>query len=254
MMSRKHLPDRRRSEILELELHGLRYTASFSCFADGGVAEVFLQNHKPGSQSDANARDAAVAASLALQFGCPLETLQRAVLRDENGNASTPLGAALDLIAADRGGQAVKILGVDPGIHGGLAIVVIDDGAAPQLVDAIDIPVAGVGAKERVDVLASACLARHPSTAARVNRTRASDAETRSFDRASNTDVPPAQSRRSSRAVQFRRRSSSRQPGKNSTGFAEARRNLDANARSSSFSPPTRCSPARKITVALRRR
>ena len=39
-----------------------------------------------------------------------------------------------------------------------------------------------------------------------------------------------------------------------STDFAEARRNLDANARSSSFSPPTRCSPARKITVALRRR
>jgi crossover junction endodeoxyribonuclease RuvC len=48
----------------------------------------------------------------------------------------------------------MKILGVDPGIHGGLAIVVIDDGAAPQLIDAIDIPVTGVGAKERADVLA----------------------------------------------------------------------------------------------------
>jgi crossover junction endodeoxyribonuclease RuvC len=47
-----------------------------------------------------------------------------------------------------------KILGVDPGIRGGLAIVSINDGAAPQLVDAIDIPVTGVGAKERVDVLA----------------------------------------------------------------------------------------------------
>jgi crossover junction endodeoxyribonuclease RuvC len=48
-----------------------------------------------------------------------------------------------------------SILGVDPGIRGGLAIVAIDaNGAAPQLVDAIDIPVAGVGAKERVDVLA----------------------------------------------------------------------------------------------------
>jgi predicted RNase H-like nuclease (RuvC/YqgF family) len=33
----------------------------------------------------------------------------------------------------------VKILlGVDPGIHGGLAIVAIDDGAAPQLIDAIE--------------------------------------------------------------------------------------------------------------------
>jgi Holliday junction resolvasome RuvABC endonuclease subunit len=48
----------------------------------------------------------------------------------------------------------VKILGVDPGIRGGLAIVSINDGAAPQLVDATDIPVTGVGAKERVDVLA----------------------------------------------------------------------------------------------------
>jgi crossover junction endodeoxyribonuclease RuvC len=49
----------------------------------------------------------------------------------------------------------VKVLGVDPGIHGGLAIVSIDaNGAAPQLIDCIDIPVTGVGAKERVDVLA----------------------------------------------------------------------------------------------------
>jgi crossover junction endodeoxyribonuclease RuvC len=48
----------------------------------------------------------------------------------------------------------MKILGIDPGIYGGLAIVEIVDGAAPALLDAIDIPVAGVKAKERVDVLA----------------------------------------------------------------------------------------------------
>jgi crossover junction endodeoxyribonuclease RuvC len=48
----------------------------------------------------------------------------------------------------------VKILGIDPGVKGGLAIVEISDGAAPRLVDAIDIPVAGVGAKERVDPIA----------------------------------------------------------------------------------------------------
>jgi Holliday junction resolvasome RuvABC endonuclease subunit len=47
----------------------------------------------------------------------------------------------------------MKILGADGGIRGGLAIVDIVDGAAPHLLDAIDIPVAGVGAKERVDVL-----------------------------------------------------------------------------------------------------
>ena len=46
------------------------------------------------------------------------------------------------------------IMGVDPGIHGGLAIVAVEDGAAPRLVEAIDIPVIGIGAKERVDVAA----------------------------------------------------------------------------------------------------
>jgi hypothetical protein len=38
---------------------------------DGRPAEVFLQNHRPGSQSDANARDAAVAASLATAANKP---------------------------------------------------------------------------------------------------------------------------------------------------------------------------------------
>src|SRR5262245_37488147 len=79
-MNARHarLPDRRASEVFELELGGLHYTATISRFADGRVAEIFLQNHKPGSQSDSNARDSAIAASLALQHGCPLETLRRA--------------------------------------------------------------------------------------------------------------------------------------------------------------------------------
>jgi hypothetical protein len=66
MTERRRLPNRRNSTVLEFELRGLRFTASYSCFADGAVAEIFLQNHKPSSQSDSNARDAAVAASLAL--------------------------------------------------------------------------------------------------------------------------------------------------------------------------------------------
>ena len=48
----------------------------------------------------------------------------------------------------------MKILGVDPGIRGGLAIVRVDADDVPHLVDAIDIPVTGVGAKERVDTIA----------------------------------------------------------------------------------------------------
>jgi crossover junction endodeoxyribonuclease RuvC len=46
------------------------------------------------------------------------------------------------------------LLGIDPGIRGGLAIVAVADGVAPQLIDAINIPVVGVGAKERVDAIA----------------------------------------------------------------------------------------------------
>jgi ribonucleoside-diphosphate reductase alpha chain len=99
---RERLPARRPSLVFDLELNGLRFTASYSCFPDGRVAEIFLQNHRPGSQSDANARDAAVATSLALQHGCPLETLRHTVLRDAQGRASTPLGAAIDLILDQR--------------------------------------------------------------------------------------------------------------------------------------------------------
>jgi Holliday junction resolvasome RuvABC endonuclease subunit len=49
----------------------------------------------------------------------------------------------------------MKILAIDPGaVSGGCAMVEINNGAAPQLIDAIDLPVIGAGAKQRVDVLA----------------------------------------------------------------------------------------------------
>jgi len=99
MTARARLPNRRLAESFELEVAGLRYTATIGRFPDGAIGEIFLQNHKPDSQSDSNARDAAVAASLALQHGCPLETLQHALLRDPQGRPSTPLGAAIDIIA-----------------------------------------------------------------------------------------------------------------------------------------------------------
>jgi Holliday junction resolvasome RuvABC endonuclease subunit len=46
-----------------------------------------------------------------------------------------------------------RVLGIDPGVHGGLAVVELNDGAAARLVDAIDVPTVGVKAKERVDIL-----------------------------------------------------------------------------------------------------
>jgi hypothetical protein len=99
MTARTRLPNRRLAEAFTFEVGGLKYTATIGRFTDGRVGEIFLTNTKPASQSDSNARDSAIAASLALQFGCPLEVLQRALLRDSHGHASTPLGQALDRIA-----------------------------------------------------------------------------------------------------------------------------------------------------------
>jgi hypothetical protein len=101
MSERERLPNRRLSVTFEFETHGLRYVCSHSRFADGRLAEVFLQNHKPGSQSDSNAREAAIMCSIALQYGAPVDVLRKAALRNADNTASTPLGHALDLIAAE---------------------------------------------------------------------------------------------------------------------------------------------------------
>jgi ribonucleoside-diphosphate reductase alpha chain len=97
--ARECLPNRRPSMTFSFEAGGLHGSATISWFADGNVAEVFLAAQKAGSQADNSCRDAAVAASLALQFGCPLDLLRNALLRDVQGKAATPLCAVLDLIA-----------------------------------------------------------------------------------------------------------------------------------------------------------
>src|SRR5262245_53616360 len=96
--ARERLPDRRLSETFEIESQGLRFTVTASRYADGGLAEVFLQNHKAGSMAGINAQDAAVVCSLALQHGVPLDVIRKALMRDSQGRASGPLGTALDLI------------------------------------------------------------------------------------------------------------------------------------------------------------
>ena len=95
---RQKLANRRPSEQFSFECNGLKYTATVSRYPDGRLSEIFISNNKPSSQSDVNARDSAIAASLALQFGCPLQTLQHALLRDARGNAASPLGVALDMV------------------------------------------------------------------------------------------------------------------------------------------------------------
>jgi hypothetical protein len=102
MTKRQRLPNRRGSTNLEFDYGPHHFVATASYFADSNqLAEIFLSNGRAGSDLDAAVRESAVTTSLALQYGCPLDVLRRALLRDSHGRPSTPLGAALDIISKE---------------------------------------------------------------------------------------------------------------------------------------------------------
>lgn len=95
-MNRHRLANRRGSETFNLEAGGLTFTATVSRFDDDRPAEIFLENHKASSFAGIMASDGAIAASLALQYGCPADVLRKALSRDARGKASSPLGVVFD--------------------------------------------------------------------------------------------------------------------------------------------------------------
>ena len=97
--NRQRLPNRRGSITFDVEAFGLTFTVTASRFSDQHLAEVFIRNHKCDSAAGIMASDCAIAASLALQFGCPAEVLASALSRNSWGAATGPLGIALDLLA-----------------------------------------------------------------------------------------------------------------------------------------------------------
>lgn len=95
---RMTLPVRRYCETFDLR-HGDKrttYQITLGRFADGRLGEVFISGAKAGSDLDAVARDGAVLLSLALQFGVPLEVIQHAITREQDGAPSTIIGAVVD--------------------------------------------------------------------------------------------------------------------------------------------------------------
>lgn len=88
MSKRARLPNRRAAEILNFEHEGLRYRATFGRFADGRLAEMFLDVGKPNASVQAHADDSAVLASLLLQFGVPPDVIRRSI--------SGPIAVALN--------------------------------------------------------------------------------------------------------------------------------------------------------------
>src|SRR5262244_500913 len=98
MTARARLANRRPSTTFDFTCGNLHYTCSYSRFASGGIAELFLSNHKSNSQADTAARDAALTFSIAVQHGADPETIRNALCRDGDGKASGTLGTALNII------------------------------------------------------------------------------------------------------------------------------------------------------------
>jgi hypothetical protein len=98
--ARERLPNRRGCQTFGFDCNNLPCLVTVSFFADGRLAEIFISNGKAGSDADAAARDSGIVCSIGLQFGAPVETIRHALLRDSRGAASSPLGIALDMLAA----------------------------------------------------------------------------------------------------------------------------------------------------------
>lgn len=103
-MSREALPNRRETQTFKFEFAGIRHHCSVSHYPDGRPAELFIDAGKVASGVQNIMRDGAILISLALQHGCPVETLRHAMTRDDIGSAASPLGALLDLVEGQRHG------------------------------------------------------------------------------------------------------------------------------------------------------
>jgi hypothetical protein len=98
MPARCRLPDRRGSETFSFECDGLSYVASISRFSDGRLGETFITSPKAGSAAGVIASGAAVMASIAMEYGAPIDVLRKVLMRDASGRPSGPLGAELDMV------------------------------------------------------------------------------------------------------------------------------------------------------------
>jgi hypothetical protein len=95
---RDRLPNRRPAITFTFERDRSLYQVTIGYFPDGRVGEIFLNADRAESLLDVLTHDAAILASLALQHGCPLETITHALKRHARGVAASPIGAALDEI------------------------------------------------------------------------------------------------------------------------------------------------------------
>jgi hypothetical protein len=99
---RRRLPNRRQHETFGFEHDGLRYRVGIGRYPDGQIGEVFLDAGKAGAAIQTYARDGAIALSLLLQHGCPIDLVRHAMTRNADSSAGGPLGSLLDHLAAQQ--------------------------------------------------------------------------------------------------------------------------------------------------------
>jgi hypothetical protein len=94
--ARNRLPNRRLAISTGFERDGARFEMTSGFYADGRPGELFLNADRANSLLDFLMSDAAILASLALQYGAPLDEIRHALKRDGRGAAASPIGEALD--------------------------------------------------------------------------------------------------------------------------------------------------------------
>jgi hypothetical protein len=100
---RDRMANRRASETIAFNHGGADFTMTAGHYADGRLGEIFINAGHANSALDALASDAAIAISFALQHGADLAAIRSAMKRNSQGEPSSPIGAALDLLTVGQG-------------------------------------------------------------------------------------------------------------------------------------------------------
>ena len=105
-MNRNTLPNRRASDTIAFTVNrdGVppqEYVATVGYFSDGKVGEVFIRAGRAGSDVSISTNETAIAVSMALQHGTPLETIRKAMPRTNDGRPEGAIGTLLDLLVEE---------------------------------------------------------------------------------------------------------------------------------------------------------
>ena len=98
---RETLANRRAAHTFAFHHGTIEYVVSYGTFTDYRVAEVFITSRKIGSDVEAVCRDGAILLSLALQHGCPWDTIRHALTRNQDGTPQSLIGEVVDRIETE---------------------------------------------------------------------------------------------------------------------------------------------------------